>query len=395
MDVVYVLSQDRGGLPHYGAELANAVAHHADVTVLKPETTTADEILSDDVEVIDAFRPLNVSLPDISKLRVNPLDVAGAMYSYRNVELIDELDPDVVHDVMGLLPHMKLFISLTGFDERYPFVVTFHELSADWSSMLSGEWSMAIEYLIKSAIPNVDIDVGIVHAESQRPMLRDRYLRRIESVPRDVTVIPHGTYDFFGDYAHEAPSEEENSVLFFGNVIPDKGIDVLIESIPIVKRYIPDVTLVIAGDGRLTSRSKRIIDAHPDNFEVRNYYVPNEEVGTLFSRTELVVLPYRKRGGKGHSGTLSIAYSFGKPVVATNAGDFPHLVGDSECGLVVPSDDPVKLADAIVRVLTDTSLRDRMSRNSSKMAERLSWENVAEQHMWVYRRALERSTRIA
>ena len=54
MRVVYPLAVGKGGLPHYAASLANAVAKTEDVVVLKPTETSADDAFSDDVEVVES-----------------------------------------------------------------------------------------------------------------------------------------------------------------------------------------------------------------------------------------------------------------------------------------------------------------------------------------------------
>lgn len=387
MNVAYVLSQGKGGLPHYAAELANAVAKYEDVTVLKPTETTADEVFSDDVQIEEIFRPISFSIPDIYKLNIDPVTDLKSIYSYKNLKRLEEFDPDIVHDVMGLFAHVKLFSYLHDISEKYPFVVTYHELTEDRYPI--SHPPMFVSHMIKDLFPNIRLDAGIVHTESQASILRSTDYR-----PETIEVIPHGAYDFFTDYEYEDVRTEDNHVLFFGNVIHEKGIDVLVEAISLVKEEIPDVTLTIAGDGSLSERSRTLINAAPSHFEVLDRFVPNDEVGELFSRAQLVALPYRRRSGsKGHSGVLSTAFSFGKPVISTNAGDFPRLVGESGAGLVVPPEDPEALADGIVEILSNEDRRQTMAENSSQMAERLSWDSIAQKHVALYERVLAASDR--
>jgi hypothetical protein len=56
MRVVYVLSTCGGGIPYCQAELANAVAKLAEVIVVKPEKTTGDNIFSEDIGIVNAFK---------------------------------------------------------------------------------------------------------------------------------------------------------------------------------------------------------------------------------------------------------------------------------------------------------------------------------------------------
>ncbi|QLG29206.1 glycosyltransferase family 4 protein [Halorarum halophilum] len=383
MKVLYIVGQSTGGLPHYTAELANAVAEHADVTVMKPKETTADELFDDEVELLTAFDHLGVSMPELYSFDVNPLDFVRGFLSYDAIREIEDVDADVVHDTTDLFPQVKLFAKRHGIDARFPLVVTRHEVSKRRLSF--SRPPVLVEELLDYAIPDLDLDRVVVHTEKQRRAMTNR------GVPADrISIIPHGAYSVFGSDTDVDVDPERNCLLFFGHIVTPKGLDTLVEAIPLVKREIPDVKLIIAGEGKIPRRSRAIMEAHEGNFEVHNYFVPNEEVKDIFGRAEVVALPYRNQGGtKGHSGALATAFSFGKPVVASTAGEFTSLVGDTGSGLVVPPEDPERLASAIIRLLTDEDAKREMSACSSRMADRLSWDNVAEQYVDVYERVLD------
>lgn len=384
MEIAYVLSQNSGGLPHYAAQLANAVAKHADVTVLKAKETTADDVFSEDVRVLNTFESMNISLPELRKLNFDVRRNLTALASYKNLRLIDAVDPDVVHDPTDLFPQVKFYAKRYRLDERYPFVVTYHEVPIERFPI--SRPPDALEGLVDALIPDLRIRRSIVHTENQRAVLRDRV-----DDPESVSVIPHGVNDMFGNYDYEERPEEEHTVLFFGHVIPAKGIDTLVKAIPLVRERIPDVTLVVAGNGRLGARSRKIVERHPESFEIHDHFIPNDEVGEFFSRAALVAAPYRqqKGGTKGHSGALATAFSFGKPIVASSAGDFPKQVGESGSGEIVPPRDPVALADAIVGLLADPERRARMAERSAAQGDRLSWDAIAETHVELYESILD------
>jgi glycosyltransferase involved in cell wall biosynthesis len=378
MHVLYIIGQSTGGLPHYTAELANAVARHADATIMKPKETSADELFAEEVDVIEAFDSIGVSMPKLHSLNVNPLELFRGVLSYNNLKRIRQTDADVVHDTTDLFPQVKLFTTLHDIDELRPFVVTRHEVSVKRFSL--SRPPVLAEEIVNYLLPNVHPARIIAHTENQKRALIER-----GRVSDRIDVIPHGAYSTFGSHEQANGQVEENSLLFFGNIVPPKGLDTLVEAIPLVKRELPNVKLVIAGEGRISESARSTIEAHRENFEIHNYFVPNDEVGDLFRRAEVVTIPYRKQGGtKGHSGALSTAYSFGKPIVASTASEFPSLVEAAGCGLVVPPEDPEKLAGAIVRVLSDDGAKAEMSANSLRMAAELSWENIAERHLEVY-----------
>ena len=138
------------------------------------------------------------------------------------------------------------------------------------------------------------------------------------------------------------------TILFFGYVRRYKGLDDLIDALPLVRRELP-ATLVVAGPfiqrpSRFRRRAQRLgVGEH-----VRLYpgYVPDEAVPSLFALSDVVALPYRSAS---QSGVLPLAAAFGTPVVATRTGGIPEAIGDM--GVLVPPGDVVALAEGIVRAL--------------------------------------------
>ena len=111
-----------------------------------------------------------------------------------------------------------------------------------------------------------------------------------------------------------------------------------------------------------------------------------KEVSQLFRQANVVVLPYIEAT---QSGVVPVAYTFGKPVVATTVGGLPEQVEHEQTGLLVPPRDERALADAVVRLLKDRDLRHRMGQNGKRKLER-EWnpEVVARRTRVVYAEAL-------
>lgn len=381
MRILYLIGQGEGGLPHYTAELANAVSNHHDVVVMKPERSSADEFFDPSVDVREPFQSIDVSMSKIYNREVSPTAFLRGMASYRKMRAIPDLDVDVVHETTDLFPHVKLFAKAYGVDQSQPFVVTRHEVTMNRFSL--SRPPVLAEELVMASIPDVDIDQTVVHTHKQKEALGNR-----NTDWGSIDVIPHGAYSVFGDGSSGADPEPD-TLLFFGNVVPPKGVDTLIRAVPYVTEEIPDLNVIIAGDGQIPSEVEPVIEAHPENFEIHNRFIPNEEVGELFERAQCVVLPYREQNGtKGHSGVLSTAFTFGKPVVASSASVFPEYVGERGCGPVVPPEDPEQLAEALVYVLRNPGAREAMAEASREMASELSWDTIAEKHVDLYERLL-------
>jgi len=376
MRITYILPISWGGIPHYAAELANAVSKYADVVVLKPKDSN-DELFSEDVKVINVFKPVHFS----RKQKISAFSPKNIVrfFSFRNIKLIDNINPDIVH-FPELYPHSSIFAFLY-IHKRYPIVSTLHATFDSPLSLLStknfiygilASFTEFTKWLIKS-------DVIIVHTKQDRETLIRKGVN-----PKDIAVIPHGSYTFFKDYAKNVNSDD-NSILYFGYIGENKGVEYLIKAISIVSQVILDIKVIITGEGNFSKYSKLIEDS--SKFEIYNEFIPNEKVPELFQRAKVVVLPYTYH--RGHSGVLNIAFAFGKPAIVTNVGSLPEMVEYGKSGLIVPPKDPEALAEAIIKLLEDDELRKKMSRNALKRAEELSWDNIAKMHVKVYEEVLD------
>jgi glycosyltransferase involved in cell wall biosynthesis len=117
-------------------------------------------------------------------------------------------------------------------------------------------------------------------------------------------------------------------------------------------------------------------------FEIRNRYIPDEEAAQLFIDADIVVLPYVEAS---QSGVLAIANAFGKAVIVTDVGELGRVVVDGVSGLVVPPADERSLADAILKLATDASIRARLGNAGQALADQTaSPEAVAEGAIAIY-----------
>jgi glycosyltransferase involved in cell wall biosynthesis len=102
------------------------------------------------------------------------------------------------------------------------------------------------------------------------------------------------------------------------------------------------------------------------------------------------VLPYIEAS---QSGVIPMAYTYGKPVIATTVGGLPESVVDGCTGYLVPPRDERALAEAILELLNDPSTRHRMGVNGQiKLKIENSAETVAAQTLEVYAQALNHSS---
>lgn len=194
-----------------------------------------------------------------------------------------------------------------------------------------------------------------------------------------VAVIPHGDERLFGD--EPPPPSPEPRALFFGDWRRVKGLDVLQEAFDTVWAALPDARLTVAGSPSPEEGGAEAVRAwaaeRPGRVELRAGYVPLDDVRELFGQARVVVLPYRV----GYqSGVLHLAMTMRRAVVATDVGDLGTVVEDGTTGLLVPAADPEALAAALIRVLDDPGLADRLgAAGHARLLAGSSWGAVAEE----------------
>ena len=390
MKVVYILAVSWGGIPHYTAELANAVSKYADVVVLKPKDHN-DSLFSKDIEVMQVFKPLQFSRGNIK--RAYSLGNLRNMFSYVNVKIINKINTDVIH-FPELYPYLNPFVCLYRLSNKCPIIYTSHApLPLKTLKTYIRLWTLPETLVYSVSVVTkmlVKVNKIIVHTQEAKNILI-----RSGVNPEKIEVIPHGVYTLFKKYKQNNEKEaEENCILLFGQIGRNKGVDILLKAVPIVLNEINDAKFIIAGEGNILEHLKNENSIRKYRcIEIYNRFIPNDFVSYLFCRAKVVVLPYKGVGrGINQSGVLTIALSFGKPVIATYVATTPEIIRG--CGIVIPPNNPKALAEAIITILKDERLRKKMSRNALKMAEKLSWDNIAKMHIKVYEEVLnERRSR--
>ncbi len=154
----------------------------------------------------------------------------------------------------------------------------------------------------------------------------------------------------------------------------------------IVREAIPDAHLTIAGSGpersKLEAMAKELGVADAVVFAGQ---IDNERMPVLYREADIALNP-----SLADNMPISIleALASGVPVVSTDVGGIPFLVEDGKTALLVPPSDPERMAEAMLRVLRDESLRERMVKTGLDHAHRFAWESVRGKLFLAYQMAL-------
>jgi glycosyltransferase involved in cell wall biosynthesis len=143
------------------------------------------------------------------------------------------------------------------------------------------------------------------------------------------------------------------TALFFGRIETYKGVDTLLQAWAQMQRDGAGPRLIVAG--QVTPGV--YLPALPPAVELRNRRIGDTEAASLFQDSHLLVLPYRDAT---QSALVAAAYSFGLPVIVSDAGALPEYVLPGETGWVVPAGDVRVLAQTLSLALSDPERLRRM-----------------------------------
>jgi glycosyltransferase involved in cell wall biosynthesis len=200
--------------------------------------------------------------------------------------------------------------------------------------------------------------------------------------------------------------EDKKVILFVGRITPEKGVDVLIKAMKLVLKLEQNCILLIIGSLGLNPPSPIWLNNNCDskldqfeylksNYKIYENYLKNlsfgledkikflgskshyEELATYYSLCDIFVHPSVWNEPFGM--ILTEAMYCECPVISTCTGGIPEIVVNGETGLLVKPNDPQGLADAILQLIKNETLRKEMGRKAKeRVKNKFSWENTSQ-----------------
>jgi glycosyltransferase involved in cell wall biosynthesis len=186
---------------------------------------------------------------------------------------------------------------------------------------------------------------------------------------REVGVEPVDVFPAFMDLepflGPTQPLPERPHALFVGVLELYKNVDGLAEAWRLAAPAVPSARLRLVGSGTRPDVVERLVADLPEQTTWTNR-LETTEVAVALDASTALVLPSRSEG----MGRVVVeALCRGRPVVATRVGGIPDLVRDGENGLLVEPGDTAGLADALIRILSDRPLAERLAARARESAE--------------------------
>lgn len=343
-----------GGMQNYYYNLSRHTKH--EMTVIAPEYP--------DCEAFDEGQPYKVVRG--SFLRGERADVTSWGRLFRQVKrTLRKEEPEITVYGYVLIGFIGLLFKLFG-GRRYM-------ISAHGMDMLMFRRFMGLNQIVKLILRKAD---GVlVNSEFTRKLVEDYGV-----LPGRIGIVHPGVESLF----EQKPEDEELRrqhglegkyvLLSVGRLVTRKGHDRVIEALPAIVRHIPNAVYVIVGDGPERERLEKLAETVGVAGKVRfvGGVSGNERLNDYYNLADQFIMVSRlleKGDAEGFGIVYLEAASAGVPVIAGRSGGASEAVLDGRTGLLVEPESLMAITDAVVRLASDTPLRERLVREGYKRAK--------------------------
>jgi glycosyltransferase involved in cell wall biosynthesis len=220
-------------------------------------------------------------------------------------------------------------------------------------------------------------------------------IKYLQVPPERIYVTPLASRYDSHDLSVEVTEELKQSVnydfsqpyiLFVSTIEPRKNILALISAFNELKQKskIEQHLILVGQKGWHHKPIFAAIERSPWNSQIHHLdYLSDELVALLYSQTDVFVYPSHY---EGFGLPVLEAMTIGAPVITSNTSSLPEVAGDA--ALLIDPDDPTQLADAILKVISDSQLRNELIQKGRARAKLYSWERTAKETLKAYKSLL-------
>ena len=355
-----------GGVQNHIRDLAEFLIESGhDVSVLAP---VIDESNLPEY-VVNAGKPISIPYNGaVARVLFGPVAFA------RVRQWISQGEFDLLHLHEPAIPSISL---LACWAADGPMVGTFHAAAKRQKIIF------AIGPILEPAIEKLSARIAV--SEAARLTLTDH-------LDTDAVIIPNGIYANRYTDGKAIEKWSGNTIGFIGRFEePRKGLSVLIDALPVISRFAPDVKIFVAGPGDPAEVIEGIDPQLRQRFEFLGKITESEKADFM-SSVAVYVAP--NTGGESFGIILAEALAGGACVVASDIPAFDDLLGHGEFGALFESESSTELAKVVIDLLRDETKRKELSARGKERAKMFDWTVVAQQIYSVYEMSIVGSQKV-
>lgn len=317
-------------------------------------------------------RPVPIPANGSSARITLSLRLSGRVKAY-----LAQIRPDVIHLHEPLMPALPLTVL---YHAEVPMVGTFHAFS---------ESNLAYFYgrpLLQRMIERLDARIAVSQPAAD---FVERYFGgAYQVIPNGIEIGELGAVAPLPEYRDGRPT-----ILFLGRFEePRKGFRYLLRAFRLVREQFPNARLLVVGGGDIERYREELQRTGAAGIEFTGF-VDNAVKSRYYASCDLFCSPAIK--GESFGLILLEAMASDRAVVASRIPGHASVLTHGQDGWLVPPQDPVALALALVHLLADRELRERIAASGRLTAERYAWSAIAQRVLAVYNDLLEPTATVA
>lgn len=347
----------RGGGPRYTLELARALADRPGVE-LHLSLSRQSELfaLTDPLGVASRHVDTYANLGQFAFRTMLLPKFARLIKRYIVTRRID-----VVYNTMDFLWGSALAPGVARAGARYLLAV--HDAERH-----PGENGMFREWLLARDIAAADGAITMTEA------VRSRLIEKHHFPAERAWTAPLGVFvNTSSAVARSLPLDRPARLLFFGRILPYKGLDVALAAMPAIRAAFPGTELEIWSSGDIAPYSEAL--ERTEGVRLHHGWIAEEMIPDIFVRTDLCILPYKEAS---QSAVIATALASGMPVVTTPIAGPVEQIADGLAGRVASGFSSWEFAEAVCDLLADREGYAKASASAVALSSgELAWNSIA------------------
>jgi glycosyltransferase involved in cell wall biosynthesis len=306
----------------------------------------------------------------------------------KGIQVLSQVKPEIIHVhdlplvflglILARLSKAKLIYDL---HENYPATFDIWEKGGILSPIVRNK-RLAVWY-DRFAIRKAN---GVIVIEPEH----EAWIRKTYSLNREVSIVPNTVdleyYESTQNHARVSSEFENRFVItYVGMISEERDLDIAVKGVANLRKKIPNILLVIVGEGPEISQLKRLANQLKlTNEVVFTGWVPFDETKTYIQMSQICLIT-RRSNDWSDLGTPHKLYQYmilGKPIVTSDAKAIKRVVEETKCGEVFESRNEKSMAKAIMKINRNSI---SYGRNGHKaVREKYNWQNTSKSLIQLY-----------
>lgn len=277
-------------------------------------------------------------------------------------KFIKIFNPDVVHTHLYVMPYVLFPVIINKIPVRIHTVHTIAEKELN----KVGKEIQRIAYKYFNFIPVAITD------EIMDSIKKCYKIKKIPIIYNGINVEEYRK--------KEEKRNEAIKLIHVGRFSSEKNHNLLIDTFKIVNDKFPNVKLLLVGDGKL--KAEIVGKVNRMNLQDKVYFMGvRKDIPELLSKCDIFVL---SSDYEGLPLTLLEAMAAGLPIVSTDVGGVSNIITNNINGILVKPNDPVLFSEAIIKLIKNKELRDKIGKNNEISAFKYDIRNTQKEYEKLY-----------